>query len=496
MSYVAICFSIVAGLLYTPWMIRTIGRVDYGLFTLAISILTYLAMDFGVGTAIARFIANYKASGDDDKIDVLVSTAVRLYLLIDLIIVVALIIMFFCIEGVFVSLTPSELEKFKVVFCIVALFGIVAFPALSLKSILIAYERFIVLKFCDLMLKFLTVCLMVLALLAGYGLYSLVAIHAVVSVFVIVFQFIYIRKNIPVRFGLSYFDRSLVKELFHFCAWLTIIMLARGFRSNFAPTLIGIFSGAAEISIFGVAFALTCYVQTFAAALGGLFLAKVSRIMAEDDIFALNRLMIRVGRIQVLILGLLWVGFVVLGQEFIKYWIGDEFQRSYTVALIFSFPAFFTNSLQVPATALVVKNKLVYLAISMVLTVLLCLGLSAILVPCYGAIGSGVSICVSMLVGEIAIGFYYHFAMKMDMTKFLYHCHVKMFPAILLSLGGGFLISWYVPAHSMLTFMPKVALVGTLYVALTWGLAMNRDEKRLVMSFAKYAFRRTKSKRD
>ena len=32
-SYVALFLNIVIGLLYTPWMINTIGKADYGLYT-------------------------------------------------------------------------------------------------------------------------------------------------------------------------------------------------------------------------------------------------------------------------------------------------------------------------------------------------------------------------------------------------------------------------------------------------------------------------------
>ena len=38
-SYVALFLNIVIGLLYIPWMINTIGKADYGLYTLAMSVI-------------------------------------------------------------------------------------------------------------------------------------------------------------------------------------------------------------------------------------------------------------------------------------------------------------------------------------------------------------------------------------------------------------------------------------------------------------------------
>ncbi len=54
-SYVTIFINIIAALLYTPWMIGQIGKSDYGLYTLAISIIVLFTFDFGFGEAVSRY---------------------------------------------------------------------------------------------------------------------------------------------------------------------------------------------------------------------------------------------------------------------------------------------------------------------------------------------------------------------------------------------------------------------------------------------------------
>ena len=39
LSYFAIFVNIATGILYTPWMIRCIGREEFGLYTLAMSVI-------------------------------------------------------------------------------------------------------------------------------------------------------------------------------------------------------------------------------------------------------------------------------------------------------------------------------------------------------------------------------------------------------------------------------------------------------------------------
>ncbi len=46
MSYVGIIVNMIAGMIYTPWIIPNIGQSGYGLFTLASSLISMFMVDF------------------------------------------------------------------------------------------------------------------------------------------------------------------------------------------------------------------------------------------------------------------------------------------------------------------------------------------------------------------------------------------------------------------------------------------------------------------
>ena len=52
LSYISIGINVLSGLIYTPWMIHSIGKEDYGLFTLALSVISLLVFDFGLSSVI------------------------------------------------------------------------------------------------------------------------------------------------------------------------------------------------------------------------------------------------------------------------------------------------------------------------------------------------------------------------------------------------------------------------------------------------------------
>lgn len=483
-SYLGIGFNILAGLIYTPWMIHQIGKSDYGLYVLATAFLTYFVMDFGLGQTIARYIAKYRAEGDEDKVNGLLWLTTKLYLLIDLFILITLVVIYFFLDDIFVKLTPVELERFKVIFIIAGLFSVLSFPFMSLNGVLIAYERFAILKFLDLINKVALVALMALFLLLGHGLFALVTINAAIAIGIIIIKLIYILKTTNIKPTISFSDRSLIKELLRFSIWIAIIGIAQRLLMNITPTILGIFSGTEQIAIFSIGLTMEGYTWTLASALNGLFLARVTTLnLKSNNRKEISELMIKVGRIQLLIIGLLLVGFVTLGKEFISLWMGIDFMDSYYVALLLISPCIITLTQEIAYTYLFVVNELKYRAIISIAASIISVILSVFLAPLLGAIGSALAILVALITCHIiGMNIVYLRVLKLDVFRFFQQCHLKLLAPIILALLAGFAIQYFFQADNMLLFLPKVLLLALVYGLLMWLMGMNRFEKNLVHS--------------
>ena len=68
MSYIGIIVNMIAGMVYTPWIIRNIGQSGYGLFTLASSLISMFMVDFGISAAVSKFLAQYITRGENERI--------------------------------------------------------------------------------------------------------------------------------------------------------------------------------------------------------------------------------------------------------------------------------------------------------------------------------------------------------------------------------------------------------------------------------------------
>lgn len=486
-SYVAIFFSIAAGLLYTPWMVKQIGVSDYGLYTLTGAFLSYFLIDFGLAQSLARFIAKYRAEGNQEKINNLLGVTTRIYLLIDVLIFLVLCVLFFFLTDIFGQFTSVEHKKFEVVYLIAGFFSLLSFPLMPVNGIMIAYERFFVLKMTDLVQKILVIVLMVVALLNGQGLFALIFVNGLVGFVIKLYNFFYIRRKEQIKINLKFFDKKLAKELFSFSAWIFVIGIAQRLILNIVPTILGALSGTKEIAIFSLALVLEGYTWTFAQALNGLFLPKVSRMVtASDDRTEVSNLMIQVGRLQFLVIGLLITGIVVLGKAFIVLWMGEEFLKSYYVALFLIVPGLITLTQEIASTLLFVVNEIKYRALFYSVAAIISVTIGILLAPTYGAVGSAVGVGTALLLCHVvAMNTVYAKVLKLDLKRFFYSVHLKMFLPFLVTGLVTYIIQLYRPVTDWLSFI----LVGTFFVLTTsaglWLFVMNSYEKELVLSVMK-----------
>ena len=485
-SYFTIAFNMIAGLIYTPWMIGKIGQENYGLYTLATSLITMFVMDFGMGAAVARFVSRYNAKGDQEAVNNFLGVVYKLYFLIDAVIFVALICVYFFIDIIYANLSAAELETFKILYVIVALFSIISFPFTNLNGILTSYEKFVQLKICDLFNKIFIIVMMVIALLMGFGVYALVSVNAVAGLLTILIKLVVIRKQTKVRVNFSFFDKGILKEIFGFSVWTTVGSIMQRLIFNITPSIIAAVSvsGTVGVAVFGLASTIEGYVYTFATAINGMFMPRISKIIVKGKKEKeLMPLMIKVGRIQTMIIGILTVGFIALGRSFIIYiWDKPNFELSYFCAVILIIPSLFYLPMEIGNTTLIVENKVKLQAYVFMIMGVINVVCSLILSRLFGAAGASISIFIAYMVRTILMGGIYHKILKLDMVLFIKETFLKLSPQLIMTLVIGVLCEYFNPIENVyLRFCVNGLILVLGYFAIMWLVGFNSYEKNLIL---------------
>lgn len=481
-SYFAIAFNIIAGLIYTPWMISKIGNSNYGLYTLATSLITMLMVDFGMSAAVSRFVSKYRAEGDQLAIDRFLGVVYKLYAIIAALAFVVLAVLYFFLNGIYTNLSAAEMETFRSLYVVVGLYSVVSFPFITLNGILNAYERFIELKLADLFHKVFIIAAMVVCLLMGQGVFALVLVNAASGLLTIAVKLYLIKKRTKIKVRFGYRDRSMLKEIFAFSAWITVSSLALRLIINITPSIIVAVSatGALGAAIFGVATTVEGYVYTFATAINGMFMPRIAKIVHEGKKQELLMpLMQKVGRLQCILMGIIIVGFAAFGKSFIAdIWNKPDLAESYICALLLIVPSFFFLPMQIAKTTLIVENKVKLEATVFLIVGVLNVALSALLSHYYGAIGAAASIFVAYMIRNVLMIVIYHRVLQLNMLHFFKEVYLKLTPQLLITLAVGLLCSRFNPISNVyLRFASNgCVLVGTYFIMM-WFCGFNAYEK-------------------
>ncbi|MBQ4159796.1 MAG: oligosaccharide flippase family protein [Clostridia bacterium] len=403
-------------------MLHQIGDSDYGLYTLATSIISIFTIDFGMSAAVSRFISKYRAEKKQNEIDRFLGIVYRLYLIIDAVLLIALVFVFLFIDRFTAGLTGAELERFKVVYIIVATYTVISFPFITLNGILNSYEKFIQLKVCDILNKVVTVGITVIALLGGLGLYTLVLVNVIVHLLTISVKLLVIQKTTPARVRFVKLQRKALGEIFNFSLWTTVVSISKRFLQNVMPVLLGNVCTTVQITIYGIGSVIEGYAYLMVSAITGMMMPRVSRIsVGEHREKELNALMCKVGRFQYFIIGLIFAGFAVCGKQFVQLCYGAGRIDAYYVALLMIFPHLFYAPQQIAQTTVTVENKVKLQAYVHVAAAIINVGLAYVLIRHYGVIGGALSICIVYILRMLCMNVIYHKVLHLNMWQFYYN---------------------------------------------------------------------------
>ena len=482
-SYFAIAINILLGFLYTPWMIDQIGKSSYGLFTLANSMIAMFLVDFGLSSATGRYISKYLAEGKKEEVNDFLGVIYKLYLIIDTVIFLVLLIIYFFVDLIYIKLSPSELEQFKVVYIIAASFAIINFPFVTLNGILTAYDKFIQLKLADLIYKLLVVVTTVTALLCGGGLYSVVAANSASGLVIIAYKLLVIRRKVKIKVNFSYNNRKLYKSIFEFSAWSTVSTIAHRLVINITPSILGMVSNTADIAVFGVVTTLEGYTYIITTAIDGMFMPKISRILAEKkDVKYLTPLMVKVGKFQLMLQGASFVVFYLVGRSFITLWMGVDYTDAYYGALLLLFPGLFYNPMQIANTTVIVTNKIKIPAIANVIVGVINVVLNFVLSMKLGVIGACLSILISYSIRVIILLISYQNNVGLQMMEFAKKCYLRMSLPIMISLLIGYFVVNLLPKGGWVSLVFSAGIIGIIYVIIVFLFGFSKDEKKRFFS--------------
>lgn len=486
LSYATSVVSLLLGLFYTPWMIGLIGQSNYGLYTLAISVINLFLMDMGLGTALTRFLSKCYAEERYDDANRYLRTAFAVYSALALIVAVALIAVYCFIDRLYAGLSASEIEVFKSLYVVVALYSVVSLPFMSQQSVLIANECFVAFRASGLVQKLFVAALTIACLLAGQGVYAIVAATAVGNIAFIVVRAVLIRRLTNARVAIGKPDSQDVKELVSFSGWVAVSELSNRCNWALAPSVLGVFSNTIAISVFGLASQLESYVYSIADAISALLMPKMTRTIQNDDGGKrLTETMVAIGRFQLFVAGAIILGFGVCGQAFISTWLSGPYEGLWLCTMLVISPHLLLLPQSPGSIAIIASGNVRQKSVISVSTMLVGLVGSCLLAPTYGAFGTCASLGFGFVLSSLFMTVLLKKKLSLGVMRFYSGVYGRwVFPAAILAVTGGYVMKAVDP-RGWGPLALCCAVFALCYVVLMTVMFLDKSERGWFVALAR-----------
>lgn len=490
LSYALMVFEVLSTLLLTPFIIRTLGQAEYGVYKLAFAINAYLLLlDLGIGNAIVRYIAKYKSEGNVKKERQFFSVAIVFYLIIAFIAIIAGIVLVFIFPSVFAKgLNQEEIHLGQILLGITMVNSAITLGTAPYNNVLIAYEKFAVSRSASIVQIIFRMILTYVVLKLGWGSIGIVCVNLLMTILCRAYFAVFVFAKIKLKPLFKNIDLSFIKEIVVYSSLILLQMVATQLNSSVDQILIGslVKSSAVILAVYSVGTQIVQYFQSIGNAFTNVLMPGVVRLVGTNATSkSLTDEMIRIGRIIFMTLSVIYVGFIVCGREFIVLWAGNDNTNAYyvTVILMSAYIIILTESIGTQILwALNEHKEQSFMKIAVVLLNIL---LTAFLIKRNPLIGATIGTFISLFLGDVVVlTIILKKKLKINLKDYFFGLIKGILPCVIVSGLCGVVINQFLP-QGWLWLLIKIAVIVTAYIVMMFVFGMNQYEKNLILSMLK-----------
>lgn len=484
LSYVVLALQNLVGLVYTPFMLRMLGKSEYGLYSIAASIVAYLTiLDLGFGNAIVRYTAKYRAEGKVEEQHKMFGMFFLLYCIISFVVLVAGGILCLNAGNIFdAAMTPVELSRTKVVLALMVGNLAITFPLSIFGSIITAYEQFVFQKVVAIVRIVLNTATMIVLLTMGYKAIAMVVVATVFNVVTLLANYWYCKRCLNVKLKFGKFELLFLKEVSLYSFWIFLNVIMDRIYWSTGQFVLGAFAGPAAVAVFAVAIQLEQMYMSFSTAISGVFLPKVTAMTVNDSGGrAISDLFIKTGRVQYCVMALVLSGFILFGRQFINLWAGDGYEDAYVIALLFFVPLTVPLIQNLGIAILQARNQMKFRSLLYLVISLASLATQIPLAKRYGGIGCACAVAGALVLGQIIVmNVYYQVRQKINIVRFWVEIlKMSIVPAFV--TVAAYFVLWQFVLDSVQKLCLGIILYLLVYLPLFFAFSMNAYERELIL---------------
>ncbi|MGA3092557.1 MAG: polysaccharide biosynthesis C-terminal domain-containing protein [Terriglobales bacterium] len=316
-------------LLLPPVLIRHMTSASYAVWVLALQVVSYVGyLDFGLQTAIGRYIAFANEKRDAKWRDGIFSTAFAGLVIAALLGLLLILATAIALHRIFPKVPLALVTPMRMALLIVGTSVALGLPASAWNGVFVGLQRYDVPAVTTSAGRLLSALGLIFAAIAGQSLVFMAAVIAVVNILSYALQYRLLRRIAPeIRFQSKLITSPIIRELSGYSLSLTVWSFSMLLINGFDLILVGRFQFGA-VTAYSASATLITFLAGAQNAIFGVIMPHAAALQARNNSEALGNLLVRTTRFGVLLLLLTGLPLIVFAAPLIRIWIGPQFAQA------------------------------------------------------------------------------------------------------------------------------------------------------------------------
>ncbi len=381
-----------------PFIVSHAGKEIYGVYILVVTFTGYFGlMDFGVGGATVKYIAEFASKDNDKKVNDIISASLTFFTIIGILAAILLFLFSFCFNFVF-KVDAYNKIIIRQLFWIASISSLFIWPGRTFDYALQGFQRYDRFAVNNIIFTFLAGVSAYFIFANNLGIVCYLGVSSLFIVLKYLNAYLIVNRSLlKRRLSFPYFNKDVFKVIFDFSFYLFLSSLAGILIFNVDSIIIGAFVSVAAVTIYNVGFNVQQGFRMINSLIGGPLFPACVEMEGRNEYEEQKAFLFKGTKYMTFVFVPLVIIAIVFAGPFIKGWMGEEFLLSVIPAQILLAFWLFNGFLEIGSSMLTAKGFVKTVFRIVFLNAVVNLILSLVLVKYLGIIGVALGTTIPMV---------------------------------------------------------------------------------------------------
>ncbi len=481
-STAGMVIGIIISFFFTPYLIASLGKDQYGLWTLVFSLLAYVRLaDMGIQQSLVRYVSKYYAEHDWIQLNQIINSSARLYLFISgATLIIALFIDLFILQ--LFNIPPEYFFTTQVIVFILGVNLALYFATIPFCS-LGPFHRFDIVNYFLIGTKIFETLGIIILLEIGYGLIEMAVLILGLEIVSAIWRYNIRSRMFPqVKFSKKYISMDKTRKMINYGIYSFLIVIAWTVIFQTDNLVIGAFLSTADIAVFSVPALIITQMRNSIMVIATPLVPAISHFEALKDFEKIMDVYSKSTRYLYYLSAYLCIILLFFGGPFILLWVKKDFVDAIIVLHILivgasiTFPQIIANSVLMGIS----KHRITFYILGS--EALSNIVLSVVLVKSYGIFGVALGTTIpQLIIYTLIYPVVFYRVMKAPVAKFYAMASMSALKSIAFVLPTSYIVSKLILPDTWLKLIFDCAVVSLVMLAGLFAIVLENDDRKRLM---------------